>query len=144
MFLGEDVHTLDPKGRVVMPSRFRERLTDACIVTKGQDGQLVVFPRATWERKAADAMERPQNRAGRQFARTFFASADEQSLDKAGRLLVKPELRTYASLESGSDVVVLGVYDHVELWNASSYEADRAAGDQAFLEEDGEEVHPSD
>ncbi|MFO7549438.1 MAG: division/cell wall cluster transcriptional repressor MraZ [Acidimicrobiia bacterium] len=144
MFLGEDVHTLDGKGRVVMPSRFRERLTDSCIVTKGQDGQLVVFPRATWEQKAADAMHRPQNRAGRQFARTFFASADEQSLDKTGRLLVKPELRGYASLESGSEVVVLGVYDHVELWNVSSYESDRAAGDEAFLEDDDEEVPQSE
>lgn len=139
MFLGEDIHTLDTKGRVVMPARFRDELTDGCIVAKGQDGHLVVFPRQEWERKAAEVMALPQNRSGRRFARTFFGGADEQSLDKQGRLLVKPDLRAYVGVESGSDVYVLGVYDHVELWSPETYAAERSRGDEEFMREDDEE-----
>lgn len=142
MFLGEDVHTLDGKGRVVMPSRFRDELSESCVVTKGRDGHLEVYPSSAWQEKAEEAMARPQNRAGRRFLRTFFAGADEQTLDKAGRLLVKPDLRTYAELEAGSEVVVLGVFDHIEIWNAESYRSERTIGDEAFLEDDEEVMSP--
>lgn len=139
MFLGEDTHTLDGKGRVVLPSRFRDDLSDGCIVTKGQDGQLVVYPKATWAAKAAEVMERPNNRAGRRFARTFFAGADEQGLDKAGRLLVKPDLREYAAMELGSEVVVLGVFDHIEVWSPGQYEMERTRGDEVYMADEEDE-----
>lgn len=139
MFLGEDVHTLDGKGRVVMPSRFRDEMGESCVVTKGRDGHLEVYPRGAWEEIAGEVRARPQDRTGRRFIRTFFAAADEQTLDKAGRLLVKPDLRTYADIEMGSEVVVLGVYDHVEIWNTEAYAAERTAGDEAFLDDDDDE-----
>lgn len=136
MFLGEDTHTLDTKGRIVMPSRFRDDLSSGCIVLKGQDGHLMIYPSEVWRERAAEIMQQPQNRAGRRFSRTFFSGADEQQLDKSGRLLIKPDLREFAGLEPGADVAVLGVYDHVELWNRDSYETERELGDELYVTEE--------
>lgn len=136
MFLGEYFHSLDGKGRVVMPSSFRHDLDEGCVVAKGQDGQLVLFAVDDFEAKAAEVIERPQNRGGRRFARTVFGGADLQTLDKTGRLLVKPDLRQFAGLEMGTEVAVIGVFDHVEVWNRDRYLADRTAGDESYIEED--------
>lgn len=136
MFLGEYFHSLDEKGRVVMPSGFRRRLEEGCVLTKGQDRQLVLFPAGEFEARAAEVIEQPQNRSGRRFSRTVFAGADLQTLDKSGRLLVKPDLRDFADLQSATEVAVIGVYDHVELWNKGLYLEDRTTGDQSYLEED--------
>jgi MraZ protein len=97
---------------------------------------LVLFPTGEFEARAAEVRAEPQNRSGRRFSRTVFAGADLQDLDKSGRVLVKPDLRDFASLEAGSEIAVIGVYDHVELWNKELYVTDRAEGDQRYLEED--------
>jgi MraZ protein len=136
VFLGEYFHSLDGKSRVVMPSGFRRDLEDGCVVTKGQDRQLVLFPSGEFEARAAQVTEMQQNRNGRRFSRTVFSGADLQGLDKSGRVLIKPDLREFADLETGTEIAVIGVYDHVELWNKTLYLEDRAAGDQSFLEED--------
>lgn len=136
MFLGEYFHSLDGKSRVVMPSGFRRRLEDGCVLTKGQDRQLVLFPTGEFEARAAEVTEMQQNRTGRRFSRTVFSGADLQTLDKSGRVLIKPDLRDFADLETGTEIAVIGVYDHVELWNKTLYLEDRAAGDQTYLEED--------
>jgi MraZ protein len=136
VFLGEYFHSLDEKGRVVLPSGFRRRLDQGCVVAKGQDGQLLLFPPDEFETRAAEVRERPQNRSGRRFSRTVFSGADLQEPDKSGRVLVKPELRRYAELEASTEVAVIGVYDHVELWNKQRYLSDRATGDESYLEED--------
>ena len=116
--------------------RRRRDLEDGCVVTKGQDGQLVLFPTSEFEARAAEVREGPKNRGGRRFSRTVFSGADLQELDKSGRVLVKPDLRTFASLEAGTEIAVIGVYDHVELWNKELYIEDRAEGDRRYLEED--------
>ena len=136
MFLGEYFHSLDGKSRVVMPSGFRRDLEDGCVVTKGQDRQLILFPSGEFEARAAEVTEMQQNRSGRRFSRTVFSGADLQALDKSGRVLIKPDLRDFADLETGTEIAVIGVYDHVELWNKTLYLEDRAAGDQSYLEED--------
>lgn len=136
MFLGEYFHSLDEKGRVVMPSGFRRRLEDGCVLTKGQDRQLVLFPAGEFEARAAEVTEVPQNRSGRRFSRTVFAGADLQTLDKSGRVLVKPDLREFADLQTATEIAVIGVYDHVELWNKTLYREDRVAGDQSYLEDE--------
>ena len=136
MFLGEYFHSLDGKSRVVMPSGFRRDLEDGCVVTKGQDRQLVLFPSGEFAARAAEVSEMQQNRSGRRFSRTVFSGADLQTLDKSGRVLIKPDLRVFADLETGTEIAVIGVYDHVELWNKALYLEDRAAGDQSYLEED--------
>jgi len=136
VFLGEYFHSLDGKGRVVMPSGFRRDLEDGCVVTKGQDRQLVLFATSEFEARAAEVNEMQQNRSGRRFSRTVFSGADLQTLDKSGRVLIKPDLRDFADLETGTEIAVIGVYDHVELWNKTLYLEDREAGDQSYLEED--------
>jgi MraZ protein len=137
VFLGEYFHSLDGKGRVVMPSGFRRRLEDGCVITKGQDGQLVIFAADDFEQKAAEVIERPQDKAGRQFSRTLFAGADLQTPDKSGRVLVKPDLREFASLEPGNEIAVLGLFDHIELWGKDRHLAERASGDESYLDEEG-------
>ncbi|MGD2060800.1 MAG: division/cell wall cluster transcriptional repressor MraZ [Acidimicrobiia bacterium] len=134
MFLGEYFHTLDGKGRVVMPSGFRRRLEDGCVITKGQDGQLLIFAAEDFEEKAAEVIERPQDKAGRRFARTLFAAADLQSPDKSGRVLVKPDLREFAGLETGTEIAVLGLFDHVELWEKSRHLSEKASGDESYID----------
>ncbi|HJQ76965.1 MAG TPA: division/cell wall cluster transcriptional repressor MraZ [Acidimicrobiia bacterium] len=136
MFLGEYFHSLDGKGRVVMPSGFRRRLEEGCVITKGQDGQLVLFAADDFERKAAEVTQQPQDKRGRRFSRTMFAGADLQTPDKSGRVLVKPDLRDFADLEVGTEIAVLGVFEHVELWEKSRYLAERASGDESYLEEE--------
>jgi MraZ protein len=136
VFLGEYFHSLDGKSRVVMPSGFRRRLEDGCVLTKGQDRQLVLFPSGEFEARAAEVTEMQQNRTGRRFSRTVFSGADLQALDKSGRVLIKPDLRDFADLETGTEIAVIGVYDHVELWNKTLYLEDRAAGDQTYLEDE--------
>ncbi len=137
MFLGEYFHSLDEKGRVVLPSGFRRRLEDGCVITKGQDGQLVIFAANDFEEKAAEVTERPQDRAGRRFSRTLFSGADLQTPDKSGRVLVKPDLRRFAGLDTGTEIAVLGLFDHVELWEKERHLTERASGDEAYLDEGG-------
>lgn len=136
MFLGEDTHSLDDKGRVVLPRRFRDALADGCIVAKGEDHQLLVFTREAYDRKAAEVMAAPPTRAGRRVQRIFFSGADEQALDKAGRLLLKGELRSYADLDEGGEVKVLGLYHHIELWNPARFAEDKARGEEDFTRDD--------
>jgi MraZ protein len=136
VFLGEYFHSLDGKGRVVMPSSFRRRLEEGCVITKGQDGQLVIFAADDFETKATEVIERPQDKGGRRFSRTVFAGADLQSPDKSGRVLVKDDLRRFASLVAGTEIAVLGVFDHIELWEKDRYVAERVSGDESYLEEE--------
>jgi MraZ protein len=136
VFLGEYFHSLDGKGRVVMPSSFRRRLEDGCVVSKGQDGQLVIFSAADFEKKASEVIELPQDRDGRRFSRTVFGGADLQTLDKSGRVLVKPDLREFADIETATEVAVVGVFDHVELWSKEVYVTDRETGDVSYRDEE--------
>ena len=136
VFLGEYFHSLDGKGRVVMPSSFRRRLEDGCVVSKGQDGQLVIFSAADFEKKASEVIELPQDLDGRRFSRTVFGGADLQTLDKSGRVLVKPDLREFADIETTTEIVVVGVFDHVELWRKEVYVTDRETGDASYLDEE--------
>ena len=139
MFLGEYFHSLDGKGRVVMPSGFRRRLEDGCVITKGQDGQLVIFAADDFEKKASEVIERPQDKDGRRFSRTLFAGADLQTPDKSGRVLVKPDLREFAKLETGTEVAVLGLFDHIELWGKERHLAERASGDESYIDQEEDE-----
>lgn len=140
VFLGEYFHSLDEKGRVVMPSSFRDSLKAGCVVTKGQDGQLLIYTPEEFSRRATEVVsERGKNRAGRRFARTVFAGADSVGVTAGGRVNLKPDLRKFAELESNTEVVVLGVLDHVEVWNKDKYLSDREAGDSIYLEEDEED-----
>jgi MraZ protein len=140
VFLGEYFHSLDEKGRVVMPSSFRDSLKAGCVVTKGQDGQLLIYTPEEFSRRATEVIsERGKNKAGRRFARTVFGGADAVGVTAGGRVNLKSDLRHFAGLESNTEVVVLGVLDHIEIWNKGKYVNDREAGDSTYLEEDEED-----
>ncbi len=122
-----------------MPSSFRRDLEDGCVITKGQDGQLVIFAADYFEQKATEVMERPQNKAGRQFSRTLFSGADLQTPDKSGRVILKPDLREFADLTPGNEIAVLGLFDHIELWEKDRHLTEKASGDVAYLDEEEDE-----
>jgi MraZ protein len=136
VFLGEYAHSLDEKGRVVLPSSFRQALSDGCVLTKGRDGQLMIYTVDVFQRMADEVITQPQDRGGRRVSRTVFAGADHQDLDKSGRVLVKPDLREFAGLVPGTEISVLGVYDHIELWDSARYQTERAAGDESYVDEE--------
>lgn len=140
MFLGEYFHSLDEKGRVVMPSSFRDDLKAGCVVTKGQDGQLLLYTPDEFQKRATEVLaEQPKSRSGRRFARTVFAGADSVDVLAGGRVKLNGDLREFATLEPSTEVVVLGVLDHIEVWNKERYLADRETGDEVYLEEDEED-----
>ncbi|MDH3308095.1 MAG: division/cell wall cluster transcriptional repressor MraZ [Acidimicrobiia bacterium] len=121
MLVGEYQHTVDTKGRIVLPSKFRDAFADGCVVTKGQEHCLFVFPLDRWAEEEArvNALPRTDQRA-RRFARTFFASADSQVPDKQGRIAVNPKLREFAGI--AKDVTVIGVSDRIEIWETEAWE----------------------
>ena len=142
MFLGEYSHSLDEKGRVVMPSKFRAGLEEGCVVTKGQERCLYVFPIQSWESEAAKVLSLPRtDRRARNYSRSFFASASKQSLDKTGRCQIPESLRLYAGL--AKDVTVVGVADRVEIWDTRTWVTVAAEADDYYaaieevLSEDG-------
>jgi MraZ protein len=131
VFLGEFSHSLDEKGRVVMPRKFRSDLERGCVITKGQDRCLYVFPMDRWEAEAARVLRLPRtDRRARNFSRSFFASATDQQLDKQGRVQIPESLRVYAGLEK--DVTVVGVADHVQVWATPSWNDYAAEADEYY------------
>lgn len=122
MFIGEYQHTLDTKGRMFVPAKFRDDLGDTFIVTLGLDNCLFVFPQEEFDRLKAklDAIS-ITNKDARTFARFFFARASECEMDKQGRIMLPATLREYAGLTK--DVTVVGVSNRVELWNTEAWES---------------------
>jgi MraZ protein len=124
--LGTHSYQLDPKGRLSLPTRFREAFADGAWVTIGQDGCLFAFPRVEWERRADEVGASPLSDAtGRAYARLFFGSSDELKLDGQGRLTLPGRLREAVGI--AKDVVVLGVRDRVEIWDRGTFERYEAA-----------------
>lgn len=133
MFLGEYQHSLDDKGRLVLPSKFRDGLAEGCVVTKGQEHCLYVFPMDRWEIEVERVNRLPRtNRRNRNYARSFFGAATDQKPDKQGRIQVPPPLRTFADLDK--DVMVVGVADRLELWNAEAWEALSDEADELYAD----------
>lgn len=117
MFLGEYTHTLDDKGRLIIPAKFRDQLERGLVITRGLDGCLFVFTHDDWQRLTeilAEKLPFTQG-AARQLSRFLFAGADDTTMDRQGRILIPPYLREYAQLES--EVVIAGSNTRLELWN---------------------------
>ncbi len=138
MFLGEHQHSLDAKGRVILPARFREQLEGGAVIAKALDGCLAVYPIAEFERLAQRLREaRERGSRERQAARTFFAGASEVTPDRQGRVAIPQHLREYAALSR--DVIVAGSYDHIEIWDAQAFRERDVLGTAAISE--GEGIH---
>ncbi len=121
MFMGEYNHTIDAKGRLIIPSKFREILGDVFVVTKGLDGCLFVYDNEEWKRFEEKLRALPiTNKEARQFVRFFLAGAAEVEVDKQGRILLPNVLREFAQINK--DVALLGVGSRIEIWGRERFE----------------------
>lgn len=121
MFIGEYQHTLDTKGRIIMPSKFRDDLGDNFVVTKGLDSCLFVYSMEEWDIIKDKLKTLPlTNKDARAFVRFFFSGASEASLDKQGRVLLPNNLREHSKLIK--DAVVIGVATRIEIWAKEQWE----------------------
>lgn len=133
VFLGEYRHTLDAKGRLIIPSKFREGLGQQVIATRGLDRCLFLHPMEEWRQLEAKLKNLPlAQREARAFARFFFSGATECELDRQGRIGLPPALREYAGLEK--EVVVIGVSSRVEVWAVAEWESYLAEASDSFAE----------
>ncbi len=116
MFLGEFAHTIDDKGRLTIPARFRDELAGGLVITRGLDGCLWAYTRSEWEKVAEKISQLPTttNPAARNFARFMFSSAFDSIPDRQGRILIPQNLRDYATI--GSETVIIGVMNRLEIW----------------------------
>ncbi len=134
MFMGEYNHTIDTKGRLIIPSKFREALGDVFVVTKGLDGCLFVYDNAEWNVFEEKLKSLPlTNKDARQFVRFFLAGAAEAEVDKQGRILVPNVLREFAQLNK--EVVLIGVGSRIEIWSKERFEGMAAYEDMDEIAE---------
>lgn len=119
-FCGEYNHTVDAKGRMIIPQKFREILGASFMVTRGLDDCLFVYPLEEWEKFTQQLKALPiSNPTARQFVRYFMAGAVECELDKQGRILIPQTLRNYVGITK--DVVVTGVGQRAEIWDSEKW-----------------------
>lgn len=121
MFMGEYQHSLDAKGRLIIPAKFREELGEIAVMTRGLDNCLFLFPMPEWKVLEEKLKTLPLTKAtARQFVRFFFSGATECEFDKQGRIMIPPSLRDYAGVDK--DVVVIGVSNRIEIWSRQRWE----------------------
>ena len=120
MFLGEYTHTLDEKGRLTLPARWREELSDGVVITRGLDPCLLIFPAAKFENIARTMDQLGFNKSdARALSRYLFAKAIDDTPDKQGRVIIPSPLREFAGIEG--DALIVGVNNWIEIWNVARY-----------------------
>lgn len=120
MFIGEYLHTLDPKNRISLPAKFRKDLGRAVVMTRGLDHCLSVYPKNTWAKEAENrVVHAGGTAAARGLARLFLAGAMETEVDAVGRVLVPDHLKSFAGLKTKA--VIVGVADRVEIWEENAW-----------------------
>ena len=120
MFTGEYNHTIDQKGRLIIPNKFRNLLGEVFIITKGIDECLEIYDKKTWDEFSEKINSLPySNPNAREFKRIFIGRALDLSADKMGRVQLSIALRNVAGLKN--DITFLGVGDHIELWDTETY-----------------------
>ncbi len=121
MFIGEYKHTLDDKGRIAIPSKFRKALAKGAVVTRGLDTSLFLFPKEEWDKLAQKLASLPLGQSNsRAFARLMLAGAMDVALDKQGRVVLPEYLRAYAIMKK--NVVIAGLFTRLELWDETKWE----------------------
>ncbi|MBN1687824.1 MAG: division/cell wall cluster transcriptional repressor MraZ [Candidatus Omnitrophica bacterium] len=126
MFYGEYEHTLDNKGRIIIPAKFREifkeNFAEKFYITRGLDQCLFVFTEATWKTQEKKFRDMPFTRGeSRHFNRLFFSGAVDVVCDKQGRILIPDYLKTYALIQE--DVIIIGVSDRIEIWSKEKWQS---------------------
>ena len=120
MLIGEYEHSLDAKGRLIMPAKLREDIGEKFIITKGLDGCLFGFSQSEWTNFEEKLKTLPlTNKNARDFVRFFLSGAIECEIDKQGRFLIASNLREYATM--GKEVVIIGVGTRIEIWNRDKW-----------------------
>ena len=131
MFLGTYSPRLDDKGRLFLPAKFRERMSDGLVVTRGQERCLYVFPMDEFLKVTQQMQAAPTtSKAVRDFTRVFLSGASDEVPDKQGRVTIPANLREYAGLDR--DVVVVGVDTRFEIWDAATWDDYVAEQEAAF------------
>ena len=129
MFLGRFAYNVDQKGRLAVPARFRESLSETVILTRGIDPCLVLYPLESWEPLAAKVDALPlADPDARAFRRLMYAEAANLELDSQGRILLPPELRAWAGIER--EAVIVGVNTSIEIWSQAGWQAQQTAMDE--------------
>lgn len=122
MFIGEYTISMDAKGRIAVPAKFRTLLNTEAVVTRGLDKSLFLYTKSEWQAIASKLAALPLSKANsRAFARLMLAGAYDAELDKQGRMMIPEYLRKFASL--GKKIVVAGLYNRIEIWDAEAWEA---------------------
>ena len=122
MFIGEYQHSLDIKGRLAVPAKFRARLKKGAVVTKGLDGCLVLYPQEEWSILATKLATLPITQSNtRAFARLMLAGAMDVEFDSQGRIVIPEYLRKYSEL--GKEIVIAGLYNRLEIWDTKKWDA---------------------
>ena len=137
MFYGEYAHTIDRKGRVIVPAKFRQALkqhdVESLFLTRGLDTCLFVFPESEWRMAESRFKQIPFTKAeGRKFNRLFFSGAVEVNVDQLGRILVLKTLKEFAQIQQ--DVVIVGVSNRIEIWSKEKWSAFYESSRQSFEE----------
>ncbi|WP_339064086.1 division/cell wall cluster transcriptional repressor MraZ [Tepidibacillus marianensis] len=133
MFMGEFQHNIDDKGRVIIPSKFREELGSTFVITRGLDKSLFVYPQEEWKQVEHKLKSLPFTKAdARKFTRFFFSGAIECEVDKQGRVILPSTLRDYAILEK--ECVFIGVSNRVEIWSKQLWETYYEESEESFNE----------
>lgn len=137
MFVGSHERQLDDRGRVALPPQFRSTIGEQCFLTFGEDG-CVRLRGADAFRDAADDVNRElrDGRISRSRQRAFFASTVQATLDKQGRVLVEQKLREHAGLAPQAPVVLIGVWDVIELWHPDRYADEESVGQRQINDDE--------
>ena len=120
MFMGEYHHSIDAKGRIIIPSKVRDGLGENFIVTRGLDGCLFLYPKLEWDKKIEKFKELPDTKDKRQFMRIFLSGATICEYDKQGRINIPNPLIEFAKLEK--DCIIIGVDEKLEIWSKERWE----------------------
>lgn len=122
MFLGEFTHKIDSKNRIMMPSEFRDELSEEIFITKGPENSLLIYTSQEFEKQSQrlDNLVN-ENKKNRAIKRLFFSSTVKTSLDKQGRVLLNKNLRDYANI--GSEAIIIGNNASIEIWDVDMWDA---------------------
>lgn len=130
MFIGEYHHSLDNKGRIIIPSKLREDLGNNFITTRGLEGCLYIYPETNWNLIINKYKELPDTKDKRYFMRIFLSGASASELDQQGRVNIPSPLIDYAKLEK--DCLIIGVDDHLEIWSQTEWESFISNNEEKF------------
>jgi MraZ protein len=133
MFIGEYSHSIDEKGRLAVPAKFRSRLLEGAVVTRGLDDWLFLYPKDEWQKLADKLASLPISQANsRSFSRLMLAGAMDVRLDSQGRALLPDYLRKFAGLKK--QVVITGLYNRLEIWDSETWDKYRQDSEQRSQE----------